>query len=367
LTELNLQLQKGLCNFVLEKVIVDKQGIMSEAPSFSVVRKTFEALSDVYANLEPRQTMLNEQIYVHNESVQSYMNLLQQNFDYIKDFETGLNRDFSQISINDLDGISVEIHIDKRFENLVQELQHVDLYAEQLISDNFYARLRAFANSGIFSVGNSSNQRLTMDKIIENLSYKTRKKNQTQWQSKQQSNSTTALINLKLVQILLKRLRASGYDLLLPLVLDEVATVDVKQFDWLLDDIKASGFTLFAASTHSASSQLIYKIGRYHEIGAMRTEKPYSKERTLVYWGGAELFSSLSQGFLDEQTNSQSTESQLGLLAGIEAGQNDNFDPLINDNKIADNIQISIDDDATAVFNENQILDSEMKQGNEEA
>ncbi len=311
LTDLNLQLQKGLCHFVLEQVINDQHGVMHEAPSFAVVRKTFESLSDVYNNLAPRQTMLNEQIYVHNESVQSYMNLLQQNFDYIKDFETGLNRDFAKISINDLDGISVEIHIDKRFENLVQELQHVDLYAEQLISDNFYARLRAFANSGVFA--NKHSQHLTMDKIIENLSYKTRKKDQTQWQSKQQSNSTTALINLKLVQILLKRLRASGYDLLLPLVLDEVATVDVKQFDWLLDDIKASGFHLFAASTHSASSQLIFKIGRYHEIGAMRTQKPYSKERTLVYWGGAELFTSVTQNTANEE--------QLGLLSGLEQGK----------------------------------------------
>ncbi len=285
LGELSADLQQGLTNFVHEKIIVDQEEILTQAPSFAVIRNAFDALEDVYNNLGARQTMLNEQVFVHNESVQSYMHLLQQNFDYIKGFEASLNRDFAEISINDLDGISVEIHIDKRFENLVLELANVDLYAEQLVSDNFYARLRAFASSGIFA---KSSQRLTMDKIIANLSYKTRKKDQTQWQTKQQSNSTTALINLKLVQILLKRLRASGYDLMLPLVLDEVATVDVKQFDWLLNDIKTSGFNLFAASTHSASSQLIYKIGRYHEIGAMRTEKPYSKERTLVYWGGAE-------------------------------------------------------------------------------
>ena len=288
LNELSFNLQKGLGDFVHQQIIINQDDILSQAPSFATIRNAFDALEDVYNNLSARQTMLNEQVFVHNESVQSYMHLLQQNFDYIKGFESGLNRDFSQISINDLDGISVEIHIDKRFENLVLELANVDLYAEQLVSDNFYARLRAFASSGIFA---KSTQRLTMDKIIANLSYKTRKKDQSQWQTKQQSNSTTALINLKLVQILLKRLRASGYDLMLPLVLDEVATVDVKQFDWLLNDIKDSGFNLFAASTHSASSQLIYKIGRYHEIGAMRTEKPYSKERTLVYWGGAEILS----------------------------------------------------------------------------
>jgi hypothetical protein len=82
-------------------------------------------------------------------------------------------------------------------------------------------------------------------------------------------------------------------------VLDEVATVDVNQFDWLLDDIKRSGFNLFAASTHSASSELIYKIGRHHQLGEMRTAKPYSAERTMVYWGGAEFF-----------TDPQSLESQ---------------------------------------------------------
>ena len=301
LGELSSELQQGLANFVHEKIIINQEDILSQAPSFAIIRNAFDALEDVYNNLGARQTMLNEQVFVHNESVQSYMHLLQQNFDYIKGFEASLNRDFAEISINDLDGISVEIHIDKRFENLVLELANVDLYAEQLVSDNFYARLRAFASSGIFA---KSSQRLTMDKIIANLSYKTRKKDQTQWQTKQQSNSTTALINLKLVQILLKRLRATGYDLMLPLVLDEVATVDVKQFDWLLNDIKSSGFNLFAASTHSASSQLIYKIGRYHEIGAMRTEKPYSKERTLVYWGGAEYLSPVTEA----------DEEQLSLL-----------------------------------------------------
>ncbi|MEI6895481.1 MAG: hypothetical protein V5789_12840 [Colwellia sp.] len=305
LSELSFNLQKGLGHFVHENILVNQQDILSQAPSFAIIRNAFDALEDVYTNLSARQTMLNEQVFVHNESVQNYMHLLQQNFDYIKGFESGLNRDFAQIAINDLDGISVEIHIDKRFENLVLELHNVDLYAEQLVSDNFYARLRAFASSGIFAKGS---QRLTMDKIVANLSYKTRKKDQSQWQTKQQSNSTTALINLKLVQILLKRLRASGYDLMLPLVLDEVATVDVKQFDWLLNDIKASGFNLFAASTHSASSQLIYKIGRYHEIGSMRTEKPYSKERTLVYWGGAEFITAVDNA----------SEEQLALLDNLD-------------------------------------------------
>jgi hypothetical protein len=35
---------------------------------------------------------------------------------------------------------------------------------------------------------------------------------------------------------------------------------------------------------------MIYLIGRHLEVGQMRTARPYSPQRTLVFWGGAEGF-----------------------------------------------------------------------------
>ncbi len=303
-SDLREKLLFGLQSFINERVIDDEKGIFAESPDRKAISETFNLLADTFANLAGRRNMLSEQVRIHNESVQGYANILQQNHEHIKRFEKQLNRDFAEIEINDLDGIEVDIHIDKRFENLVSDIASVDLLSDSLLPETFYARLQSFAQN-FFKSGATA--RLTMDKIISNLSYRTRKKDQSQWQTKQQSNSTTALINLKLVQILLRKLRANGCSLMFPLVLDEVATVDVKQFDWLLDDIKKSGFNLFAASTHSASSELIYKIGRYHELGEMRTARPYSAERSLVYWGGAEYFS-----------EGQLPGDQLGLLEALD-------------------------------------------------
>lgn len=305
-SELGNTLIMGLREFIGEQVIEDEHGVMAESPDRHAIKETFRNLEVTFANLQSRRNVLAEQVRTHNESVQGYANILHKNHEHIKRFEAQLNRDFSEVEINDLEGIEVDIHIDKRFENLVHDAVKLDLHSDSMLPDKFYERLQSFAQD-FFKSGAS--QRLTMDKVINNLSYRTRKRFQAHWQTKQQSNSTTALINLKLVQILLGKLRSSGCSLMFPLVLDEVATVDVNQFDWLLDDIKRSGFNLFAASTHSASTELIYKIGRHHELGEMRTAKPYSSERSLVYWGGAEYISS------DEDTGAL---EQMGIFEGLD-------------------------------------------------
>lgn len=129
-----------------------------------------------------------------------------------------------------------------------------------------------------------------MDKVITGISYRTRKENATSLDKKGQSTSTTALINLELVYRLLKRVLYPGVKLSFPLVLDELASVDVSQMPGLLDRLSQQGFNLFSAATHSASAEVIYLIGRHLEVGQMRTSRPYSPQRTLVFWGGAEGF-----------------------------------------------------------------------------
>ena len=303
-SDLGSKLLFSLREFLMDGIIPnDDYGILAESPDRKAIIETFSGLQHIFKDLPSDREILAQQVRAHNESVQGYTNILQKNHDHIKRFERQLNDDFAEIEINDLTGIEVNIHIAKRFENLVNDTNKINLESDEQLPEHFYQRLEVFANE-FFKSGEVA--RLTMDKIITNLSYRTRKKHQSHWQTKQQSNSTTALINLKLVQILLGRLRRNHCSLMFPLVLDEVATVDVNQFDWLLDDIKRSGFNLFAASTHSASSELIFKIGRHFQLGDMRTARPYSAERSMVYWGGAEYFTDdagLQQLINDGQTD----------------------------------------------------------------
>ncbi|TOQ17090.1 hypothetical protein CGH01_21585, partial [Vibrio parahaemolyticus] len=104
------------------------------------------------------------------------------------------------------------------------------------------------------------------------------------------STSTIMLINIKLVEILLGRLRNSACSTQFPLVIDEGASVDSSQFDWLLPNMKQAGFRVLSASTNSASSEIIFKFGQHFRLDAMRTATPYSKARTIAFTGMPESF-----------------------------------------------------------------------------
>ncbi len=272
---------------VHEGIIEDDGEIRTQAPTSRSVKHCMQRISDVYSELSKQEQVLTLQVHEHNESVASYIKVLTDNHEHVQRFESQLNRDFSQVRINDLEQVAVSISVHPKFRNLIAEINKFDLHGDKLPSDEFYERLRVFV--GEFFKG-SSDTKLTMDKIVTNLSYRTKKTGEERLQTKQQSNSTTALINFEMVQVLLNKVLHSSANVAMPLVLDEAATIDLAQFDWLLPHLSERGFSLFAASTFSASAELIHKIGVYHEIGMMKTSQPYHKGRTIVYWGGGEGF-----------------------------------------------------------------------------
>jgi hypothetical protein len=278
-----------LRQFVYLGIHEDPDGeLQKDSPATATIRDTFKSLSDLFAGMAERWRVLEEQVAIHNETVASYRQALKSNHEHIARFEAQLNRELDGVRINDLVEIRVDIHTDPKFRNLVEEANNIDPYGNQLQSDAFYDRLRVFVADFFGEHGGSS--RLTMDKVITGISYRTRKESAATLDKKGQSTSTTALINLELVYRLLKRVLYPGVALSFPMVLDELASVDISQMPSLLERLRKQGFNLFSAATHSASAEVIYLIGRHLEVGQMRTARPYSKERTLVFWGGAEGF-----------------------------------------------------------------------------
>lgn len=307
LEQVRRDILEGLRRFADHHILDDLDGeLQKDSPTASVIREAFKGLTDLFASLDGRWDVLRKQIAIHNETVASYRQALTTNDEHIARFEAQLNRELEGVRINDLVEIRVDIHKDPKFRNLVEEASGIDPFGSQLQSDAFYDRLRVFVADFFGEQGGS--KRLTMDKVITGISYSTRKENATRLDRKGQSTSTTALINLELVYRLLKRVLYPGVSLSFPLVLDELASVDISQVPSLLDRLGKQGFNLFSAATHSASAEIIYLIGRYLEVGQMRTARPYSTQRTLVFWGGPEGFTG------DESLSHWADHTQNSLL-----------------------------------------------------
>ena len=315
---LRVKIIDSLRNFARDNFVDFDPKLFEDSPLPSAIKSTYDELKIVYDELENQGIILRSKTKMHNESVSNYVDILNKNFEHINRFESQLNRSFEGISINDLSGIQVSIQIDKRFSNLISEIHNsFNAYSDKTLSEQFYVRLQAFSDA-FFKSGERN--KLMMSDVINEVSYKVKKDGHDIWQTKQQSTSTTALINLKLVRMLLAKLRADSCMVQLPVIMDEAANINVDQYEWLLDDIRESGFFLFTAGTHSSGAELVHMIGNHYDVDALKTGMPYTKERNRVVWGGPQAFlneSEFSQYF-SEQSGEQSSEQQLGLLGGAD-------------------------------------------------
>jgi hypothetical protein len=288
LEQLQFELTSGLRDFIDRKIIQDKHGIKGDTPFWPQIVACFEDIGEVYANLDTQRELLGKQIEEHNQTIGNKKEIIVQNYRVIKSFEKDINQAFTGLTINNVASVEFEVGINKQFETLVNEFAETNLYSKEMQSDDFYMRLVSFAERFF---DHHDNFTLTMSQVIESFEPRVQLVNKTGKEDKKQSNSTNALIKIKLVQLLLKRLIYHNCETSFPIVHDEIANIDIGQFDWWLADLSANGFNLMAAGTHSTSPELQAKIGRRHVMDALITALPYHNERNRVYWQGSEEFS----------------------------------------------------------------------------
>ncbi|HIF9307080.1 TPA: hypothetical protein ACX6QV_003332 [Photobacterium damselae] len=276
-----------LQDFVREQVLENDDKLMLSHLDDELLEHAFHQLQTRYQGLDEEFDILRKHFIEHKHSVHAIINELKNNREMVRQFEQSINRAFQGVVINDLSQVEAKIKVEARFDDLVNEIEFFDTHSDQKASEQFIDRLKAFSKK-FFPEGKAA--LLTMEQVVSGISYRVKKQGQEGWETKSQSTSTIMLINIKLVEILLGRLRNSACSTQFPLVIDEGASVDSSQFDWLLPNMKQAGFRVLSASTNSASSEIIFKFGQHFRLDAMRTATPYSKARTIAFTGMPEGF-----------------------------------------------------------------------------
>lgn len=274
-------------DFVRNQVLENDDQLMRSFVDDELLIHAFEQLQSRYQGLDGEFDILRKNFVEHKHSIHSIINELKNNREMVRQFEQSINRAFAGVTINDLTQVEASIKVEARFSDLVGEIEHLDTHSDQKASDQFIERLKAFSQK-FFPDGKAA--LLTMEQIVAGIAYRVKKQGQTGWESKSQSTSTIMLINLKLVEILLGRLRNKACTTHFPLIIDEGASVDSSQFDWLLPNLKQAGFRVLSASTNSASSEIIFKFGQHFRLDAMRTATPYHPARTIAFTGLPDSF-----------------------------------------------------------------------------
>ncbi|MUK26632.1 DUF1749 domain-containing protein [Aliivibrio fischeri] len=265
---------------VKEGVIDNDDDLFTATLSDEQIRHTYKQIESKFVHVDEEIANLKRQFVALKSEIHGIITELEKNRQLIDSFEGFINTEFKKATINDLSEVKAKIGVNSRFEALLAEVAHIDLYADSRLSSEFVDRLKTFSKE-FFDEGTAST--LTMEKILTGINYHVKKQGAKSLETKSQSTSTVMLINIKLVEVLLKSVQQSSCKVFFPLIIDEGASVDLSQFQWLLPQLNESGFRVLSASTHSVSSELILLFGYYFKIDSMKTSLPYHPERQIAF------------------------------------------------------------------------------------
>ncbi|MEQ1738392.1 MAG: hypothetical protein ABL884_00650 [Methyloglobulus sp.] len=233
-----------------------------------------QSLRNTYEALPTQEDTLQSQIIEHNKMTGTKITELTSNRDNISNFINKINKQFEGYQISNLNEIRVEIELDSRFENLVEELKNTNLHSQDIHDDALYQRLNQFCEE--FFADNRGNRILEISKIIKNVKYSYKKDGLDKREAKDQSTGTNALINCTLLTILLRDLLAQETRMTLPIVFDEFSSLDEYNQNTAIKAASEHGFALFCASP-TVTAEVVSVVDYYITLDDFHADTIYDK------------------------------------------------------------------------------------------
>ncbi|MDO6677090.1 hypothetical protein [Shewanella sp. 4_MG-2023] len=236
---------------------------------FSELSEVVMAYEHQYATLDYDLNQHRNEIRSHNQLVSNQLNELKEAKRFLSDFISEINSELNEKHVSNLSEIKLNLSIDNRFKSLLATLEKHDIEDDTLLEADFYVSLAKFVESYF----NKKTRRLKMHDIISSINYHYTLKETGETVTKSQSGGTTSTITAFVLSVLLRRLIPPYVTLKMPIIVDEISTLDFKNTDSTIKQISDHGFSIFCA-TPSFSGYISRKVGRWVMIDRKRVDKP---------------------------------------------------------------------------------------------
>jgi hypothetical protein len=161
------------------------------------------------------------------------------------------------------------VTINPAFESLLETLSTQNSDDDALLSPAFYGHINKFVNEYF----DRRTNRLKLNDIIEKITYSYVMAETKERVKKSQSGGTTTTITAFVISVLLKRITPEYVNLNMPIVVDEIGTLDRRNMLSTLEQIESHGFSMFCA-TPTFMSHLCQSVKRWVQIDKMVISEP---------------------------------------------------------------------------------------------
>lgn len=232
-----------------------------ENPSIDQLKSNLQKYKNIFTTLRYQRSNFNNDVQTHNKALQAQVSEITNAKDQLGRQVLMINEKLNNHQISNLKEIKLKLKTKADFDSLNKTLNKFDVHGETLSDETLYTSLLTFFNKN----QSSTTGRLRMINLIDSITYQYTLLDDTVVDTSQ-SGGTTTTITAFVLSILLSEIKEKDMQVHLPIIVDEINTLDATNSNTVINQIAEHGFSIFCA-TPEFTATVANNVGRFLYIG----------------------------------------------------------------------------------------------------
>ncbi|UYM17635.1 coiled-coil domain-containing protein [Endozoicomonas euniceicola] len=272
---LHLLLEHGIVDSTPE----DRHAITTQKQAFEI---HYAALQTVYENLDSSTENYKQRLKDHNNHAAITASMIEKVKGVVESFIDKINQELGGYSISNLDNVELVAELHPQYVNMARTLGLVANKTDSLLTEDFYKQISAFQSE--FYIQRSG--KVDIARIIQKVSYRFNRNGKKE--EIPQSNGTNCMVNAVLLALLLKHMIPEDLSLAMPVIFDEVGSLDERNLREVLKVMEEHGLVLFAANPEP-TGVIASVLSVYHDLSIFKaTDAEIMGKAEAIYFPGME-------------------------------------------------------------------------------
>ena len=226
-----------------------------------------------FDTLEFQKSNYHDKIKTHNSVIDNLLKEITDSAGLLRTTISSLNKKLNEHKISNLHQVSLKLNLASDFANLERTYAKHNANQTSLLDERFYESLINYVEK----TSHSNSQRLKMRNLIDSIDYEYTQAT-GEIEQKSQSGGTTSTITALIATLLFSEAFQKGSSLRMPIIVDEVGTIDKDNIKTIVEHVSNAGFTIICANPGLHADTLRY-IPNYIRVDkSLLDGKPKSRD-----------------------------------------------------------------------------------------
>lgn len=263
---------------VLKDAVPEMEGAFDAIDSDAQLNRKIQDLRILFSELPHKKELHENSVHTHNTTIDNQIQELREAQDTIERFVETLNTEVDKHKVSNLEAIKLSLTLNHRFTQLMKDVDYYNLYDRNLLGVEFYDRLRTFCSEFF----DGKKHTLNLEMLIDSIVYEYKHQGATNFDRKSQSGGTTSTTTALILSILLNQISPSHVSVGIPIVVDEIGTLDSSNTKTAIQTVAEHGFAVFCA-TPKLEPALMEGVRQWITIDRFQVNQPMvPKCHTLI-------------------------------------------------------------------------------------